>query len=55
MAELSQAAHLLYDALRQFDDEGATYILAEACPSDGMGLAVMNRLVKAAGHRLIRI
>lgn len=55
MAELSQAAHLLYDALRQFDDEGATYILAEACPSDGMGLAVMNRLVKAAGHRLIRV
>lgn len=55
MAELGQAAHLLYDALRQFDDEGASYILAEACPAEGMGLAVMNRLVKAAGHHLIRI
>lgn len=55
MAELGQAAQLLYDALRHFDDEGASYILAEACPAEGMGLAVMNRLVKAAGHRLIRI
>lgn len=55
MAELGQAAHLLYDALRQFDDEGASFILAEACPAEGMGLAVMNRLVKAAGHHLIRI
>lgn len=55
LAELGQAAHLLYDALRQFDDGGASFILAEACPAEGMGLAVMNRLVKAAGHRLKKI
>lgn len=51
---LEEAAHYLYDALRHFDEAGATYMLAEACPTEGMGLAVMNRLVKAAGHRIIR-
>ncbi|MDU2239966.1 MAG: Sua5 family C-terminal domain-containing protein, partial [Paenibacillus sp.] len=30
-----------------------TYILAEACPEEGLGSAVMNRLLKAAGHRVI--
>lgn len=55
LADLSQAAQRLYGALRQFDDAGATYILAEVCPAEGIGLAVMNRLMKAAGHRLILI
>ncbi|MCE5169238.1 threonylcarbamoyl-AMP synthase [Paenibacillus profundus] len=50
---LEEAAHHLYDALRHFDEAGATYMLAEACPAEGMGLAVMNRLIKAAGHRII--
>lgn len=48
-----QAAHVLYAALRQFDEAGVTYILAEACPAEGLGAAVMNRLVKAAAGRLI--
>ncbi|MEG6588163.1 Sua5 family C-terminal domain-containing protein, partial [Paenibacillus barengoltzii] len=51
--ELETAAHRLYAALRRFDDCGVTYILAEACPEDGLGSAVMNRLLKAAGHRVI--
>lgn len=52
---LEEAAQLLYSALRHFDEAGATYILAEACPTEGIGLAVMNRLMGAAGHRVIRI
>ncbi|TVX89513.1 L-threonylcarbamoyladenylate synthase [Paenibacillus agilis] len=55
LQQLEQAAQLLYDALRRFDEAGATYIAAETCPADGIGLAVMNRLVKAAGHRLVRV
>lgn len=50
---LEEAAALLYDALRHFDEEGATYMLAEACTTEGIGLAVMNRMMKAAGHRVI--
>ncbi|WP_425464463.1 L-threonylcarbamoyladenylate synthase [Paenibacillus oralis] len=51
--ELAAAAHRLYAALRRFDECGVTYILAESCPEDGLGAAVMNRLLKAAGHRVI--
>ena len=28
-------------------------ILSETCPTTGIGLAIMNRLMKAAGHHLI--
>jgi L-threonylcarbamoyladenylate synthase len=52
---LEGAAHRLYAALRAFDEQGITFILAEACPEEGMGLAVMNRLVKAAGHRIVQL
>ncbi|MCY9695374.1 L-threonylcarbamoyladenylate synthase [Paenibacillus alginolyticus] len=45
----------LYAALRQFDQEGIQYIAAEGCPETGIGLAIMNRLRKAAGHRLVRV
>jgi L-threonylcarbamoyladenylate synthase len=38
----------LYRALREFDAEGAGCIVAESVPERGMGLAVMNRLRKAA-------
>lgn len=52
---LETAAHRLYGALRRFDEHGVTYMLAEACPEDGLGAAVMNRLLKAAGHDVIDI
>lgn len=52
---LEGAAHRLYAALRTFDEQGVQVMYAEACPEAGMGLAVMNRLVKAAGHRVISL
>lgn len=52
---LETAAHRLYAALRRFDERGVTYMLAEACPEDGLGAAVMNRLLKAAGHDVIDV
>ncbi|MFC0216412.1 L-threonylcarbamoyladenylate synthase [Paenibacillus chartarius] len=50
-----QAAQRLYDALRAFDAAEAACILAEAVPEAGGGIgeAVMNRLRKAAGHRIV--
>lgn len=38
----------LYDALRACDDTEATAILAVETPAEGVGIAVMNRLRKAA-------
>ena len=50
-----QAAHTLFQYLREFDEEGVGYILAQALPETGLGLAVMNRLKKAAGGNIIRV
>lgn len=55
LAEPETIAHKLYAALRQFDQEGIAYIAAEGCPETGIGQAIMNRLRKAAGHRLVRV
>lgn len=55
MERLAEGAHLLYAALRSCDEIGASYILAEACPSEGLGAAIMNRLLKAAGHQIIHV
>lgn len=55
MEHLETAAHRLYDALRTMDEQEVTFILAESCPEQGVGAAIMNRLLKAAGHRIIDI
>lgn len=52
--ELSAARHL-YTILREFDEEGAEVIYSEAFEGDGIGEAVMNRLLKAAGYHMIRV
>lgn len=53
LASPEEGARSLYAALRRFDEAGATYILAEACPYTGLGAAIMNRLMKAAGGSVI--
>ncbi|RLQ93501.1 L-threonylcarbamoyladenylate synthase [Falsibacillus albus] len=51
--DLKTVAHDLYDVLRAFNEEKLDLILSEAFPRNGIGVAVMNRLEKAAGHRWI--
>ncbi|NGQ95544.1 threonylcarbamoyl-AMP synthase [Brevibacillus sp. SYP-B805] len=53
--DLHSVARELYGCLRQFDDLGIQYIVAEAFPRTGMGMAVMNRLEKAAGGRFLSV
>lgn len=43
----------LYALLRVCDDIGADYIYSESFEECDMGYAIMNRLIKAAGHRVI--
>lgn len=47
-------AHHLYEVLRDFDECDAKVIYSEAFYTPRMGQAIMNRLLKAAGHKLIR-
>ncbi|WP_035099967.1 L-threonylcarbamoyladenylate synthase [Aneurinibacillus terranovensis] len=49
--DLLTVAHHLYDVLRQFDERHVDLILAETFPEKGVGVAVMNRLGKAAGGK----
>lgn len=48
----SQAARL-FDALRELDEQGAKTVYARCPELDGMGLAVYNRLIRAAGFHLV--
>ncbi len=45
----------LFKCLRTFDESNVTYIYSEAFHEEHMGRAVMNRLIKAAGHRVIEL
>ena len=47
-------AHRLFETLRQLDDDGCEAIYSEVVPPEGLGLAVMNRLGRAASFRSVR-
>ena len=49
-----QARHI-FDALRQFDHTGAAAIWAQCPDPEGIGLAISNRLNKAAGFHIIQV
>lgn len=51
----STIAKHLFRILREFDDEEIQIIYAEAFESTGVGCAIMNRLLKAAGHKVIAL
>ncbi len=53
-ADEAAIAHNLYAVLREFDDDGRTVIFSESFDTAGIGQAIMNRLLKAAGHRIVK-
>lgn len=46
-------AHTLFRILREFDDDNVTIMYSESFESAGIGQAIMNRLLKAAGHKIV--
>ncbi len=52
--DLSNIAQNLFKALREIDLENVDAILAEGVPSKGLWLAVINRLRKASGYRIVK-
>ena len=46
-------AHHHYEVLRDFDSDEVNVIYSEAFYTPRMGQAIMNRLLKAAGHKII--
>lgn len=45
----------LFASLRRFDDMQVDVIYSEGFSEDGFGQAIMNRLLKAAGHKIIYV
>ena len=54
-AESESQAHLLFGRLRELDEIGAKKVYVRAPSCSGVGLAVYNRLIRAAGFEVIRI
>lgn len=54
-ADLAKVAAALFGTLRSFDQHEVDIVLAEALPEVGIGVAIMNRLRKAAGGRVVRV
>ena len=48
-------AHELFKVLREFDDENIDVMFSESFDENGIGQAIMNRLLKAAGHNVVTL
>lgn len=53
--DLAGVASDLFSTLRAFDRHGVDVVLAEAVPATGIGLAIMNRLRRAAGGQVVTV
>ena len=54
-SDKEQIARHLFRILREFDDENIQVIYAESFEQQGVGAAIMNRLLKAAGHQVVSL
>ncbi len=50
-----EQAHWIFQRLRELDETGAKKVFVRAPAVDGVGLAVYNRLIRAAGFEVIRL
>lgn len=48
-------AHDFYKSLLLFNEQKVHYIVAEGVPLEGLGVAIMNRMEKASGGRIIYV
>jgi L-threonylcarbamoyladenylate synthase len=47
---LDEVSHKIFSSLRMIDDYKADLAIIEGMPLDGLGLAIMNRLIRACEH-----
>ncbi len=53
--DFDEQARLLFEGLRHLDEQNATEIYAHSPKATGVGLAVYNRLIRAAGFREMKV
>lgn len=54
-ADHKKQAERLFDTLRDVDKKGYKTVIVHAPTTDGMGLAVYNRLIRAAGFKVVQL
>ncbi|SHJ65358.1 L-threonylcarbamoyladenylate synthase [Paramaledivibacter caminithermalis] len=54
-SKLESVAANLFKTLREFDKKNVDIILSETFEEKGLGQAIMNRLIKAAGYNVLRV
>jgi len=55
MGDPRSQAHLLFEVLREMDEKGAETVYAHGPQPGGVGLAVYNRLLRAAAFRVVDV
>lgn len=53
--EPGSLAYDFYKILREFDEEAVDVIFAESLGAEGVEQAVMNRMIRAAGHKIVQL
>ncbi len=55
MTSPEEQAHILFSMLRELDKQGFTRVYAPLPATEGIGLALYNRMIRAAAHKIIRL
>lgn len=53
--DLATQAHVLFSLLREADKTNAAVMYAHLPPLDGLGLALYNRMIRAAAHTILKV
>ena len=53
--DLASQAKVLFTALRDADKLGADTIYGHLPPKEGLGLALYNRMIRAAAHTILKV
>ena len=52
---LEEISHNIFTLLRKVDSYNVKLVIIEGVKKEGLGLAIMNRLIRACGHNYIEI
>ena len=53
--DIEEQARVMFSLLRKADEEGFDMIYAPLPECHGIGLAIYNRMIRAAAHKIIRL
>ena len=52
---LNEISHNIFRILREVDKKNVDFVIIEGVEKSGLGLAIMNRLIRACSHNYIEL